>query len=399
MWIGLLNNMKKIFIIILCIIPVMLSACWDKVEIDKRVFISTIGIDAGEDISKTNTLKKFEKGDPFQEIEFKKLKVTYAYPNISALTPQMGGTAETKYINVEAYSLQDAVSKATNKSSRSISFGHLQLLAINKNVLQQPDTVKEIVDYLQRQPAINRTMLVAVVEGDIEGFLKYKPEMEKNIESYLSGLMENNAKFGSIRKLTLDDLLKSLSANGNTIIPYITYDRDKNEMNLQGVATIKDYALKGFLTAREYSDIEFLRGGVSGGKKVVFVEGHPVDFSISNIKRKIKTTRQGDKLIFNIYLTIEGEIKEYYAGKEVFNNSFIKDIEENFDESLSKEFQDIIKITQRENGIDVIGLRENVEKYHPFIWKELGSKWDTVYKNSEVNVFVTTKIRRVGVVK
>ena len=98
-------------------------------------------------------------------------------------------------------------------------------------------------------------------------------------------------------------------------------------------------------------------------------------------------------------MTIEGEIKEYYAGKEVFNNSFIKDIEENFDESLSKEFQDIIKITQRENGIDVIGLRENVEKYHPFIWKELGSKWDTVYKNSEVNVFVTTKIRRVGVVK
>ncbi|MDF2883466.1 MAG: putative spore germination protein [Clostridiaceae bacterium] len=272
-------------------------------------------------------------------------------------------------------------------------------MAINKNVLQHSDTVKEIVDYLQRQPSINRTMLVAVVEGDIEQFLKYKPKMEKNIESYLNGLMENNAKFGSIRVLTLDDLLKSLSSNGNAIIPYITYDRDKKEMNLQGVAMIKDYTLKGFLTAREYSDIEFLRGKVSGGKKVVFIEGHPVDFSISNINTKIKTSREGDKLIFNIYSTIEGEVKEYYAGKEVFNNSFIKDLEENFNESLSKEFQDIIKITQKENGIDVIGLRENVEKYHPFIWRQLGNNWDAVYKNSEVNVFVTTKIRRVGVVK
>lgn len=391
--------MKKRLIIILCIIPIMLSSCWDKVEIDKRVFISTIGIDVGEDISKTDTLKKFEKGDPFQEIEFKKLKVTYAYPNISELTPQKGGTAETKFINVEAYSLQDAVSRATNKSSRSISFGHLELLAINKNVLQHPDTVKEIVDYLQRQPAVNRTMLVAAVEGDIEEFLKYKPKMEKNIESYLSGLMENNSKFGSIRVLTLDDFLKSLSANGNAIIPYITYDRDKKEMNLQGVGMIKDYTLKGFLTSREYSDIEFLRGGVSGGKKVVFLGGHPVDFSISNINRKIKTNREGDKLIFNIYSTIEGEVKEYYAGKEAFNTGFINDLEENFNESLSKEFQDIIKITQKENGIDVIGLRENVEKYHPFIWRQLGSKWDTVYKNAEVNVFVTTKIRRVGVVK
>lgn len=375
------------------------SACWDSVDIDKRVFISTIGIDVGEDIGNTSTLKKLKKGDAFQEVEFKKLKVTYAYPNISQLTPQSGGTAETKFINVEAYSLQDAVSKATNKSSRSINFGHLKLLAINKSVMQNPDEVKEIVDYLQRQPAINRTMMVVMVDGDIQKFLNYKPDMEKNIETYLTGLMDNNSKFGSISVVNLDEFLKDLSINGNAIIPFVAMENDKKEMMLQGVGIIKDYSLKGFLTSKEYSDIEFLKGSARGGKKVVFLDGHPIDLSISSVKRKIKFSKEVDKLVFNLYLNIEGEAKGYYVGKQILDDKFIKGLEENFNQSLSTEFEDIIKITQKEDNVDIVGFRENVEKYHPFVWRQVKNNWDDEFKNSSVNVFVSTQIRRVGVVK
>ena len=47
---------KKILPVILSC--VLLSGCWDKVEIDRLNFISTIAIDPGEDIGKEKELKK-----------------------------------------------------------------------------------------------------------------------------------------------------------------------------------------------------------------------------------------------------------------------------------------------------------------------------------------------------
>ncbi len=45
----------------------LLSGCWDKVEIDRRNFISTIAIDPGEDIAKEKELKKLNSVEPFAE--------------------------------------------------------------------------------------------------------------------------------------------------------------------------------------------------------------------------------------------------------------------------------------------------------------------------------------------
>jgi len=388
---------KKLLPLILC--TILLCGCWDKAEIDRRSFISSIGIDVGKDIGKQDELKTIKPDEPFPERRVKKLNITYGFPDISELGPGKGGTASEKHINTDAYSMEDAVAQATLKSSRNLYYGHGKLLLLSSDVLNYADVTKEIFDYLERQPTVNKMMMVVAVEGRAEEYLKFKPEMEKNVGEYINGLMSNSSRAASILPITLKEMIVNLSENGNAIVPWMTLDKTKKELLLSGVAVIKDFTLKGFLNPIETADLEILRGKLKNGKKLVYKEGHPVDFIIEDLDRKITVNNKNGKLFVNIDISIEGSIKGYYFGKEISKVSTIEALEKDFNKSLSTELKEVVKITQNEFMVDPIGIREYVEKYSPSFWNKVKDKWDETYKNAEVNVTVTTHIRRIGVIK
>lgn len=392
--------MKKLIIILITIgTCIVLSGCWDKVEIDKRSFISTIGIDAGENIGDIDKFKKLEKDKSNNEIDLKKITVTFGAPDISKLGPQKSASAQDLYLTTDAISMEDALDKASAKMSRDINYGHVRLLILSSELLENPNTVIEIVDYFQRQASVNKMMYVMVAQGKAEDYVKFKPSMEQNIETYISGLMENSKRNGSILPVTLNELLIRLSENKNGIIPSLKYDKDKKEMILTGVAVIKDYKIKGYLSQNETSDIEMLRGNLKGGKKSIYVQGHPIDISIEDIRRKITMSNSKDKLNFRIDVFIEAQIKGYYSGAEQFTNEYISSIENSFNKSIEDECNQAIKITQDKFSVDPIGFREHLEKYHPYIWKSKKDNWEETYKSSVINVNIHTKIRRIGVSK
>ena len=392
--------MKKLIIILITLSAcIILSGCWDKVEIDKRSFISTIGIDAGENIGDIDKFKKLDKDKSNNEVELKKIKVTFGAPDISKLGPQKSASSQDIYLTTDAVSMEDALDKASAKMSRDINYGHLKLLIISSELLENPETVVEIVDYFQRQASINKMMYVMVAQGKAEDYIKFKPSMEQNIETYISGVMENSDRNSSILPVTLNELLIMLSENKNGIIPSLKYDKDKKEMMLSGIAIIKDYKIKGYLSPNETSDIEMLRGKLKGGKKSIYLEGHPIDISIEGVKRKISMNNYDDKLYFNIDVYLEAQIKGSYIGSKYFTNEYINFIENSFNKSMEDECQQVIKITQNKFSVDPIGFREYLEKYHPYMWKQKGKVWDEAYKGSIINVKVHTKIRRIGVSK
>jgi spore germination protein len=391
--------MKNKITLILIISSMLLCGCWDNVEIDRKSFISTIGIDVGKDIGKEGDLKAISSKEPFAEREVEKIKVTYGFPDISSLAPTKGGSAESKSITTPAYSMEDAVSKATSKSSRSLHFGHSKLLIFSSEILAYPNTIKEVIDYLQRQPTLNRMMLVVVADGNVEDYVKYKPDMEKNIESYITGLMQNSSRNATILPVTLNEMLKLLSENGNAIIPRITLNKAKSELILSGVGIIKDYTLKGYLNPIETSDLEILRGKLKSGKKMVYKEGHPVDFQIEDTKRKITVISDKNNIQFNIDVYLEGQIKDYFVEGDLLSKDKLKSLEDDFNKSLSEELGKVVRITQNEFMVDPIGFREIVEKYNVALWNKVKSNWAEVYKSSVIKVNVTTHIRRVGVVR
>jgi spore germination protein len=378
----------------------LLSGCWDKIEIDRKIFVSIIGIDLGKDSGNDKEVKDIKPDEPFQErVQQKKLNLTYGFPDISELEPGKGGTAKDQFINVDASSMEDGLIQATSRSSRSIHIGQTKLIILSSSVLEQPETFKEILDYIERHPNLNKMMNVVVAEGKAEEYVKYKPPMEKNIEYYLTGLMESSKRNATILPVTVSEMLVLLGQNGNTIIPKISIEKGKNEITLSGMAVVKNFALKGYLTPVEVADLEIMRGKVKGGSRIIYKDSHPIDINIEDIDRKVRVGGDKNKLKFNIDIRLEGQLREYYIDKVVFAKEELSALEKDFSKSISEECNVIAKMLQTEFAVDPLGLREYLEQRKPALWKEIKDKWEEAYKNADININADIKIRRIGVTR
>jgi len=389
---------KIISLFLVLIIPFVFTGCWDRVEIDRRAFISTIAIDTGDDINQGKKLKKIKKDEPFEESMAKRLNVTYGYPDISELGPTKGATASEKKISTEAYSMEDSLSEATKKSSRNIHLGHTKILILSDTVLQYPDVVKEIMDYFSRNAYINRMMKIVITKGNAEKFQSFKPEMEKNFQTYISGIMENNDRNSSVLPMTLNEFISLIGENGNAIVPYVEMDKDKNELTLYGTAVIKNYKMIGVLNSIETSNLEILRGKAKGGNKVLYRDGHPVDYVIEGVQRKFDLKKlDKDNLELNINIRVEGAISGFTIQKNILQSKLIQEYETSFNNSLSEECEKIIQIFQEKYSVDPLKIKEYLEKFHPYKYKKIKSNWEDVFKKAKINVNVYTKIRRTGI--
>jgi spore germination protein len=391
--------LKKVKFLPILMCTFLMNGCWDKIEIDRNIFIGAVGLDPGKDIKSDEELQKVKPDEPFGERKLERLNVTYAFPDISEYNAQKGALPEDKYLRAEAYSMEDAETNATAKSSRNINIGHVRLLAISNDIFKYPNVLKEIIDYISRHPRMNRMMNVVVVDGRAEDFFKGDLLMEKNIHTYIEGLMQSSERSSTVFPVNLNEFLILLSQNGNALLPNVKYDKAEQELMVTGVSVIKAYSIKGSLTPQETSVLEMFRGKLKGGKKVIYVEGHPIDMEIDGVERKIKVDMNDDRLAFDIGLNIEGRIKGYFIEKSILGQQKIGELEDNFSKSISEECVRVIRLTQKELNVDPSGLREYIEKFHPFMWDKIKNKWEDYYKDATINVQVETNIRRVGVIK
>ncbi|WP_446898283.1 Ger(x)C family spore germination protein [Clostridium sp. LBM24168] len=391
------TSLKRILPLLL--ICFLFTGCWDKTEIESKQLVSVIALDSGKDINKQKYLKGIKPDDPLTAVDLKKIHITFGVPDLSQLGPNKGAQAQDKYIDVDGYSFQDAVSKARLKSSRSMRFSHTNLLVFSEDLMKNPDVLKEILDYLQREPSLNRNMYIVVARGSAQQYIKLQTAMEKNMESYILGLIENDYNNSEIIPVTLNDFLVQMNENGNSLLPVVSMDEDNNDIKIEGSTAIKSFRTKGDLNPVETANIELLRGKLKGSKKMIYLDRHPMDIDINNTSRKISASEVNGKLNFNIDLDIEAQIKNYYLDKKVFSVDKLNYIQENFNKSIKKECEYALEITQNDLQIDPVGFGEYLEKFYPDIWNRVRNNWDEEYKNSSINVNVDTQIRRIGVVQ
>jgi Ger(x)C family germination protein len=375
-----------------------MTGCWDKVEIDQKAFVSILGVDAGKDIGKEKELDKINSKASFTGNKFDKIKVTYDFPDISELGPEKGGTAKENSMSVDAYSMQDSIDKIVNKSSRSLDFGHLKLIVLNTSILDYSNTFKEVIDYLQRQPAINRRVYMVFSEDKSEEILKFKPNMEKSVENYIIGILESNNKNNTAFPLTLNKFLEETSQNNTALIPIIGIDKKNKDLKISKVAVIKNNKIKGYISTEQANNIQLISKDFKGGTRTIIRDGSPLDYSIENNERKIKL-KDKENLSFDIKLNLEGQIKGYNIDKQISSKRDINKIEEDLNNAIAQEINEVIRISQIEYNTDVFDLGEYIYKYHPKLWKEIKGNWNEIYENIDINVTVDTKVRRIGAIK
>ena len=387
-------KIKYLFFSLIILSALMLTGCWDRVEIDRRAFVSTVGIDVGSDIDKKDIFNNDNNIEDYRDLNI--VKITYGFPDLRHMDTQKG-TTEGLSLTVEGYSPIDAYFKAASKSSRSLHFGHSKLLLLSNKIFDYPDLEKEVMDYIEREPNLNRSIVMAIVNGDTSDYLKVKPMMEDSVDSYITNLLGNSSINGIISPITLTKYIDMVKSKSVSMLPVFNL-KGKDDIVLQGVAIIEDNMIKNYLDNDQMENIQILRSDIGSAKKVVTSGGHPVDYYIENVDTNLDIKYIDNKLHLNYTILAEGDLAGYYTDAEDLTDKDIKALENQFNKQMEKELLEIAYTTKNDMKLDVLGIQDKIKKYHTSLWNDIKDNWSEEFLNAEISIDVNNQIRTVGIV-
>ena len=285
--------MKSKGILLVLLIPLLLTGCWDLEEIENRDYVINLGIDYEND----------------------EYSVTYGL----AWSDDENHLGSVKTVKGE--NLPFILENSDISSEKSTFLGHTKTLILGENVLRDKSVLDEVIFALKNHNELSSKVLTMECEGRASDAVNAISE-EKQM--YIWNFYRTNAdEMGHIQRTTFENIEAQLQNSGTAIIPVIKIKND--EIIFSGSGIISEGFLQKNYDQRGSEFIYILNGF---GKGSLFEEDGYI-LKITGNKRKIENADGMIKLIFNmkgevIHYSNEISIKEIESAleNELFN--FIK---------------------------------------------------------------------------
>ena len=383
---------KRVLICILILTLLLTSGCWDKIELEQRVFITAMLIDLNEE-DKEN--KPIGSTGAFNDDMPEKLKITFGMANPSKIQEGENAFLTRSVTSVNA---TKAVEKLATMTSRVPFYGQLRLVILTERLVRNKETFKEILDHIERDAVINSLAKVVIFTGNPEEAFEIDPKLEILNSVYVTGIMDNSKITSETTDMTLTELLSSIRNNdGLAAVPLLEVrPQDGRGFEINRLALIKDYSLLDYLDTRYVRTYKIMNRKFKNGKKVINYKGLEIPFVIYTMNREIWLEEGGDNLKYRVKVEVEGDIKEYSFEENLFETNTLKDIQQKIQESIKMELQESTRYFQNVIGADYLGFGDYTNKYHNSVYKKYKENWDEAFKKAEISYDVKADIRRIG---
>ena len=377
----IINSLRAIAVLV-CIL--LLTGCWDKVEIEDRIFVLGIGVDEAEEEE--------------QEVSADRYTLSFVAPVVDQIKEGPGPPFRT-YKTVDN-SVIMSLSQLLERFSKKQFFGHTRTMFFGEGIMKDEKLLKEVLDGITRYHEFHNSMYAYVIPGRAEDVFKVKPMYDKLLMPYIAGITENSDYTSKVLKLSLTDMIIMLdNQKGGLVIPKLT--PDKEEVKLNGAGVLRDYKLVGYLGDQEVSVYNWLTDKARGG--VIAVEHNNISsvFRHNTFTRKIELSKVEDgKIYLNYDMETEGSLEEYMMGKEILDNALLKELNGEVAKRIEGESEKLIKKFQQEFKVDLIGARDYLSKYQPKLYKAIEKDYEEYFvDNIVIEVTADVNIRRVGLIK
>ncbi len=388
---------KRVMVVILMTL-FLVTGCWDKIEIEERAQISAIGIDKYTDPldeqSNKSTVGDLDRIRQDGSTKKDLLTFTFAFPKNSV--------EETEDIIISSVgdTLYGVSRVLANRTNKEIFLGHLRVVILNSDVVKDVNLFREVIDGMQTNELLSRRVIIAITDGSASDIINMKPTMQPRIGQFISELFRRKDRTPRAPEGFIEDILRGLHENENTVIPKIT--GGKTDVKLAGAGVIGKYQFKGWLGELETSDLMVLKGknDIVGGMSAIY-KGRSIPIDLRPQKPKISLIESGDNIKILIKIVSEADIKQTYfeSSEDLLNAETIKDIENVFDQEMESRLESTVNKIQKEFETDVIGISEFLRKYHPDLWNEVRGNWEEIFPNIDIDVSFDVEIRRTGLVR
>jgi len=376
-------------ILIMFAVLLVLAGCWDMMEIDRRLFVGIIGIDASD--------------------EPNKYTFHFSIPIAREIMGGEGGGGDggvggesVSQITAEAYSLVDAARNLALRVNRDIYFEHMRIVVISEDVARRD--IKDVLNPFAHQTEFNRRSRIAICEGKAEKVMQVKPWAEKLKAEYMESLYAARAMTGKFIEMDLGDLFRNLySHNGNTLVSKIT--PDSTEVSIGGAGVIKNFKFIGWLSEEETQGVNFFLGNIRGGEIVVedIDSGGTVTFTILGEKTHLSVIKAEPIPEFAMKVYVAGDIATTSHAVTYEHNKletkYIKELERAISREIKSQILMGITKLQKDYQVDLLNLGDYLRKFEPQLWKSYEQEWDDIFPQVSIDVEVRTTIKNLGVLR
>lgn len=367
--------MKKIFLILsLLILVLLLTGCWDNVEINNREYIFAVGIDKGEDDNFifTAEIPKINEGNKQERLIY---------------------TAESK-------NFSNFYNDSFLRSDKVISDRLMQVIVIGESTASDPSCIKRIFDEIERSPEINRRVKIAVAKGDAKDIITTEIPSNPIVGRYLSELLVKLKKENYQDIYTFDEALLNFKDFSSEMIPIV--EKIDKGLRVENAAVMKNYQHIGNLNYDENEIVMLLLDPSNANMKNINikVEDAVISLGAESIRTIERIDLKDDKLTADYYVDLFCDIDSFELGnKSLADQKFLDKIKSTAINQISEQTAQTLNKLQKVYKSDLLKIKDKLYKYHKSDYDKIKDNYEQVFSDANINVYYSMEIKSTGLVK
>lgn len=383
-----MNKLRKLTLIpfVFFFIILVLSGCWDEVDIEDRGFVVGIAIDVpdGEMDNQITVMNQF------------------IIPSKLGGIDQKEG-AEKQYVNlsVSGNSLFEITQKASSTTSREPFYEHTKIVVLSEDLAKKPGVFESLLDGILRDRKTRRSMRVFISKGKASDILEIKPETDKSPAMYIDSLVDSNeVNLELTDPMKLGDLHAYLLNEDGYVLNYIVPTDVRIES--KGVSVFDGYTnqMVGTLNIDETKGFNLLTRDKYAGIINFNVRDYLMAYSLDQANSLIEINADDPENIqIDVHIKTKGSIAEMFGSESLLNESYIEEIEEKVNERIVELVTHTIEKAQKEFKVDFLRFAEKLRRKHYDVWEDIENDWDrgeNFFSKSDITVSASSEILSIG---
>lgn len=385
--------MKK-GILILLILSIFLTGCWNRRELNELAITLALGIDKSED-------------------EYL-ISAQVVVPSEVSLSGGKVGSPVT-LVQAKGETVYEAIRKMTKSSPRKIYPGHLRMLVLSESVAKEG--IGDPLDLISRDWEFRSDFYVVIArDSTAEHILNIQTPLE-NIPAnkMFNTLKVSEENWSATAGVTIDELIVDLRSEGKeAVLTGILFSgKHEDGSNKQSLETIlpgveiqyddlaafKGDKLVGWLTEDESRGYNGIRNEVKNTVATISCpEEGKANIEVLRFKSKVEGKVKNGKPEVDVKVHIIANVGAIECPFDISKPESIEALEKIYEKEVEETINHSISSVQDKYETDIFGFGDAIHRSNPKEWKKLEKQWDQHFTELEVNVKVDVKIRKTGTV-
>lgn len=363
---------------------VLLSGCWDRIEINDLAIVLATGIDYEEGkVQLTSQIfvpRKAGGGD----------------------SSGSGGSPSgvTMIRTAEGRTIAEALNRLQRKVPRNMFWGHCEVIIISEQAGKRG--IREYIDFFLRYPQFREHAYVFSSEKAAKDILALLDPLERSSAESLREMA--NLKLGT--RVTALELAKSIEGPSSSAIlsrmlvlpPEPDQDKLTTTPYVKGLSLYnKDRYVK---TVKEPMSVGVLLLAKELNNIIMPVEFKPLEGSFSirliEIKTALKPRIVNQHWSMKVDIQTNGEVVLNTTDANLTDPAVLTKLEQEWSAKLTSLAYDAIDLSQKELRSDFFKFAVEFRRYYPKQWKKQEKNWETLYPELDVEVKVDAHVVRTG---